>query len=474
MTRDPTDQSVPFRAVGLLASLVIVMLAVLLERIVATRLAVLVACFAAATTILLARHLYGRREWYLLFLCAVLIALTLRLHPQPLASIETGTEQAAFLMAFVLLLGLVNHAASSSLSVRQVGAYLTRQPPGRRFRALYVGTGAMSVLFNLGVVSFLTPLIQKGVQAEEKVPELSALNERRQLSAMMRGFAWSVIWSPTAMAPLAMMEILPGVDRRLWIGIGLVIFVAFLFVGSMEDRLRFRAVLSPAEPVALLPFPRTGMMRLLLSCAWLFGLSGMISWLTEESIVFGLMVASPVMLAGWIYAQKRAESLRPLNETGLVLRHVFMVQLPRSTPVAVTLAASGFIGRLSADIVPVEELAEALGLSQLPEFVLLWLIPIAVSLLSLLGVSPIMLAVFFGSMFAAFPVMPADATLIALAISCGWSLAMMFSPFATVVIIVNLISGHPAGRLSAGWNLWFGIICSCLLLPVFWLLTGGQ
>lgn len=474
MTRSASDRSDPIRVAGLLASLVIVMSAVLLERIVPTRLAVLVACFSAATTVVLARHLYGKREWYLLFLCAALVAVAFRIHPQPLALIEAGAEQAAFLMAFVLLLGLINHAASRSPSVQQVGVYLALQPTSRRFLSLYLGTGTMSVLFNLGIVSFLTPLIQKGVQSEGSPLDVRARNERRQLSAMMRGFAWSVIWSPTAMAPLAMMEILPGIDRRLWIGLGFVIFIAFLFVGMLEDRLRFRAVQPPSEPVIDSPFPRSGSLRLLMSCMWLFGLSGLISWLNDESIVFGLMAASPIMLAGWIYVQRRAEGSRPLDETGRVLRHVLIVQVPRSAPVAVTLAASGFIGRVAADIVPVEELAEVMGVLLIPEFVLLWLIPIAVSLLSLLGVSPIMLAVFFGSMFAALPILPADATLIALAISCGWSLAMMFSPFATVVIMVSLISNVRAGRLSAGWNLWFGIICSFLLLPVFWLLTGGQ
>ena len=75
---------------------------------------------------------------------------------------------------------------------------------------------------------------------------------------------------------------------------------------------------------------------------------------------------------------------------------------------------------------------------------------------------------------AGLPELPADATLIAFSISCGWALSMTFSPFATVVLIIARGSGIPAHVLTLRWNLGFTLIATALLFPIFFLMTGGQ
>ncbi|MFT7028611.1 MAG: hypothetical protein ACJAVS_002849, partial [Paracoccaceae bacterium] len=156
------------------------------------------------------------------------------------------------------------------------------------------------------------------------------------------------------------------------------------------------------------------------------------------------------------------------------LRIIAVTGLPRSAPVAITLACSGYIGRAGASLVPAEALAAALHLDAIPDYALLSLIPAALALLGLLAVSPIMMAIFFGSLFGALPQMPADPTLIAFSISCGWALSMTFSPFATVVLLINRVAGIPARSLTWDWNLGFTLIAAAALWPIFWVLTGGR
>ena len=115
-----------------------------------------------------------------------------------------------------------------------------------------------------------------------------------------------------------------------------------------------------------------------------------------------------------------------------------------------------------------------MGLAYIPDWVLLATMPPALAVISLLALSPTMMAVFMGSFFAALPELPADATLIAFSISCGWALSMTFSPFATVVLIIARGSGIPAHVLTLRWNLGFTLIATVLLFPVFFLMTGGQ
>ncbi|MDR5653728.1 hypothetical protein [Ruixingdingia sedimenti] len=415
----------------------------------------------------------GLRELYLIGLACALTVATVMFAPDPGAAVAGAFRQGVFLMAFVLMLGLLHEAASSSPAVSETGLFLTRQPATRRFYALYLGTGFMSVLFNLGTISFLLPLVQRGIAAAGPDDGLNHVRERRQISAMLRGFGWAVVWSPTAIAPLALFEILPNVDRMGWSLMGFGIFAVMLLVGAAEDRWSARGVRT-RRPRTAPAVPWAAMARFALVCLWLFGMAELVAWATGDTIVFGLICCCPLLMAGWIAAQTRGGPGVAARAVGRRLRHVALTRLPQAAGVAVTLGTSGYIGRLGAAFVPAEALAAALGVDRMPDWLLLALIPPAVSLSSLLGLSPIILAVFFGSLFAALPVLPADPTLLALAISCGWGLASSFSPFATVVLVASGLTGIRPVRMTLVWNLRFNLLASAALFPVFWLLTGGR
>ncbi len=97
-------------------------------------------------------------------------------------------------------------------------------------------------------------------RAAEEAPDdpLTPVRERRQLSAILRGFAWSVVWSPTAVAPLAVMQLMEGIDRARWIALGAVLATVMMAVGWVEDRWRWRRFTARARrvaPPAAPPFP---------------------------------------------------------------------------------------------------------------------------------------------------------------------------------------------------------------------------
>lgn len=134
---------------------------------------------AVFVTVLAAVRDLGLREKYLLTLCAALTLMTVWLHPDPPAVLQSDFDQASFLMAFLLLLNLLHEAASTSPSVARCGDYLTKQPPGRRYYALNSGSAVMAVLFNIGVVSLLVPLIQRGIESATPGDALNPVRERR-------------------------------------------------------------------------------------------------------------------------------------------------------------------------------------------------------------------------------------------------------------------------------------------------------
>lgn len=432
-----------------------------------------VAWVLVLTVVVLAGRQLSLREVYLLCASAGLAVLVVLTQPNPATILAGAMDQAVFLMAFILLLGLLQATARSSPSVGVLGEYLTRQPPGRRYLALSGGTSLLAVLFNLGVVSFLVPLIQQGIHRAGAEDGLNPVRERRQISALLRGFAWSVTWSPTAFAPLIVAELMPGVERTAWIGYGFALFTLLMLLGALEDRLRFRAY-RPSGKRPVMAFPRTAALRFIATTGWFLLLVVFFVEGFDESIVFGVLAACPLMMAGWLAAQIGLRSPRLMPALKTRLWGLVTTELPGSMNVAITLACSGFIGRAAAGLTPAAQVAAFLGLEAMPDWALLSAIPIFIAMISLLALSPTMMAVFMGSFFAALPEMPADATLLAFSISCGWALSMTFSPFATVVLVIARASGLPAARLTWGWNMPFTLMAAVMLVPLFALLTGGR
>ncbi|MEM8647552.1 MAG: hypothetical protein AAGF86_14560, partial [Pseudomonadota bacterium] len=150
------------------------------------------------------------REYYLLGVSFVLAVFVWRAEGDTWQTLLTGVDRGAYLASFMMLMALLREGAITSPSVKALGTYLTHQPPKRRFLALFSGSHFFSVLINLGAVSLLTPFIQRGVRGDAPLDapldEVQQIRERRQLSAVHRGFCWFLVWAPTAVTQ----AILPG------------------------------------------------------------------------------------------------------------------------------------------------------------------------------------------------------------------------------------------------------------------------
>ncbi|MEO0681595.1 MAG: hypothetical protein AAF192_14395 [Pseudomonadota bacterium] len=422
----------------------------------------------------LAAHRFGLREGYLMVLCGSLAALALSTRDDAAALLLTGLDQAAFLMAFIPLIGLIEQAARTAPAVREAGLYLIRQPPGRRWIALAAGTHAMAQLFNIGMVSLLTPLVMRGAEGDAD-PRLAEIRRRRGLSALLRGFSWAVVWSPTAVAPLVLSTLLPEAQRGPWIAAGFAISMLALALGWAEDRWRFRharAQLGLGAPSAPPAFPAAAYAELALICLILLGLVLIFMALTGGSVVFGLMASAPLILLGWVLRQSGGLGAPARRRTAARLRQIGGGWLPTVAPLAVTLAASGFVGRVGAALAPVEAWAAALGLASMPGWLFLWGLTMGVTLLSQFALSPIMMAVFFGALIAELPILPADVTWAALAISCGWAMAMLASPFATVVLMAMPMTGYSGRAMTWTWNAVYAPLCAAMLAAAYALLEG--
>ncbi|MCB1475174.1 MAG: hypothetical protein H6883_10470 [Rhodobiaceae bacterium] len=431
-----------------------------------------------AWVFMVALLIFRIRQWTLrdFYLLAVGVALAIVVYltkDTPWAIISRAIDQATFMMAFIILLGLLYETASTSPSVAICGEYLTRQPPSRRYYALYVGSAVLAVLFNVGVLAFLVPLIQRGVERATPGDALNPIRLRRQITPLVRGFSWGVIWSPTAFSPLVLVQLMPDLDRARWTLYGVAIFIIMMIVGGLEDRIRFRRY-RPVGPRISAEFPLRAAAYFVVACAALFTIVGVVVSLTGESVVVGLLVACPVMMVGWLFAQAGRDFLNAGPAVRARISVILGREVPGSVSIAMIMALSGFIGSIAAALVPASDLSEILYLNAVPDYVLLWLISVLVLASGQMALTPMAMAVFFGTVVSAMPVKPADPTLIALAISCGWALTGLGSPFSAATLLCSRATGIPAQRLAWSWNWAFAALALLVLVPVYYWATGGQ
>lgn len=433
----------------------------------------------------LALPLVRMREGYLIAVAVLLSALLAATGPAPLAGLGRGLDQAAFLVTFILSIGLLREAALTSPAILTCGLFMTRQPAGRRYIAVQLGASLMGALINLGALSLLAPLIQRGVREDRGKGAahyvVARVRERRQLTALIRGFAWALNWSPTTVTLAVLPAVIPDIHLLDLVAAGLCQSATMLLIGWVEDRIRFRGLRRLLSTRGWLPevspmrFPLKAFLALALVCVALGGLTALFRYLGSVKTVPGLLLAAPVVLIGWVLAQNlRAGAATAFAATGAQLALVSMRAIPATAREAMTLSTSGYIGIVGATLVPMQAVAQGLGLEALPEWLFLLALPVLMLSAGQLGPSPVMMVILLGTLIGSMPELPADPTLIAIALATGGAVATTATPFASGVIVLSRATGHPTTSISWRWNLPFALAAIAVLALLFPLLTGGQ
>lgn len=407
------------------------------------------------------------REW-LLFIVAVTLTFAAGHRPDAPARLSDALDLAAFFAAFIIALTLIKEAAARSRSVLKVGRYLTTRPPGRRYFAIAVGGHLMGVFLNFGAVSLLAPLIQNGTRDDggQIDPDL----ERRQITGLIRGFSWILLWAPTTLSQAVLLTLFSGVNYSLLVGTGLGASAVFILLGRAVDKYEWRHLKQRPSPGGDLTLPKRSIAIVTLVCATLVaGTFGLMA-LTGFTVAQALLFVAPVTTAVWLLVQSRTATGKP--EIVWRLSGIFAIQdaaAPGLARNAIALGLSGFIGRAAAMILPVSDLATQLNLAAMPGWLFLAMLPVLITLGGQVALSPILIVVFLGEVFQAIPNLPATPTQIVFALSAGWSLSMTASPNATATLLISSTCGIPPTKLTWKWNGHYALMCYAVLVVFFFL-----
>ncbi|HEY9549817.1 MAG TPA: hypothetical protein VIR45_09980, partial [Kiloniellaceae bacterium] len=139
---------------------------------------------------------------------------------------------------------------------------------------------------------------------------------------------------------------------------------------------------------------------------------------------------------------------------------------------AVALAAAGFIGTVAAALVPAEEVAAALSVAEMPGWIFLSLLSLAVWVGGQVALSPITTAVFLGSLVPELGALPVDPTAAVLAIAAGTAICTIGAPFASGTLMLARASGYSGVELAWKWNLPYTLTCMAVLAAVYAVLAS--
>ena len=154
------------------------------------------------------------------------------------------------------------------------------------------------------------------------------------------------------------------------------------------------------------------------------------------------------------------------------LGEITFMTIPGYVRVAVFIACAGFIGTLAAKLVPAGEVAAQIGLAGQPGWLVLWALTVTVWAFGQIGISPVAMAVFLGSLVAELPDMPVDMTLAALAIAAGTAVCSTGAPFSSGALMLARATGYSSFTLTWRWNGPYTLIAMAVLAVVYAVLAG--
>jgi len=417
---------------------------------------------ALALLVLLAPQVGRNRQVFVAVGIAVTVALAWQT-PQWMIDAKAGLEKAAFICAFFCALAGLRSVAQGSVAIQNAGQFLAKQPPGRRYLALTFGGQMFALVLNYGAIGLLGSLAMANARTE-KDPEIRRHRTRRMLLAIQRGFTSTLPWSPLSFAVAITTALIPNTSWATVAIPGLVTGALMAGVGwALDSIFKPRSNLS-ARPRAqpdgnwLLMWPLFTLLSIILtSIVALFLLTGI-------RVVGLVILVVPVVAGLWAFLQTRgfAHGKGSIGFLGWLKTHVF-TELPGVSGEVVLLMMAGYIGTVgSALLLPILA-SSGLDLSGFPTPLILlaciWIIP----LVGQIGMNPILAVTLLAPFIPSADTLGVTPAAIVLAITAGWALTGVTSPFTATTLLIGSFAKVSARHVGWKWNGGYFLIAATIL-----------
>ncbi|MEQ8447705.1 MAG: hypothetical protein RIB57_17630 [Pelagibacterium sp.] len=364
-------------------------------------------------------------------------------------TLQEVSGTAMYLPSLLAVLAFLRAAATASPALEAAGRYIVNQPPGRRFAMLAMGTNVFGVLLNVGGLLMLLDIALHGRGEEDKRDDrVRAIQARRMTSAVVRGFAATLFWSPFGVGMSLGLTLLPDFSWIEFLPIGLLSSALFLLVGWVMDRLESPRSTRPAS------FSRSAGLHQLL--AMVLHLATIILLTTSVEYGFGVSLRASILLVIpsyaiiWHVVSCLMRGMRP-DTSRTVLKAGFVEWNKIANEIGILLASS-YIGLVLAEFVPSGLLADLASCFGLTGGVLACLISVSIVILSIIGLNPMITAIIIMASMSTMEVALLPSSMLVLSILLGWATAMLLSPMTATIIIAARLAGRPVLEVGLRWN----------------------
>lgn len=391
----------------------------------------------------------GRR---MLAFALAMVPAALALHPHPVPLLLGALMSAATLMGLFAALGMLREAAETSPLVAACGEAMVRQPPGRRYAVLALGSHLISVVLNFGVLPLLGTMVMRGntLEAAGGDPKVAAIRKQRMMSALLRGFMLMTVWSPLSVSFAVTQSVVHGVPWMTLIPLQLALTALLMLLGWALDRHSF-----PPRPLPASPRANPGwapLVKLGLLVAAVVALAMTVAAALGVKPVIGAMIAVPAAAMAWLTAQTREAGGAAVVLAGRRLAGGLCYSFPAFRNEVAMVGGAMFTGTVAGALIPPEAIAHLVVGLGLPPALLAVLIVLAVMALAQIGFSQIISVTLLGGTAAELARMGLDPLVLASGLMGAWALSTGSTPVGAAVLTVARIADEPVSVVTRRWN----------------------
>ncbi|PKU21722.1 hypothetical protein [Telmatospirillum siberiense] len=373
--------------------------------------------------------------------------------PDPLSLLGRALDDGAFIVGLFAALSLLRDAAESSHLVQTCGGWMVRQPPGRRYLVLSVGSHLISLVLNFGVLPLLGTMVLKGntLEAAGGDVRVTAIRQQRMMTAVLRGYCMMTVWSPLSICFAVTQVSVPGIAWWRLLPLQLGLAVLLMGLGWVMDRRAFPGTQAPRGA------EQAGGHRPMYALGILIGavVTCSVAWAETLGVrpVIGAMMVVPVSALIWLTAQHW--SAQPQAAVAMAFRRLgqrLTVSMPSYRNEFVILGGAMFFGRLASAFLSPEITAKIIGLVPLPPVAVSVLLAWAMMLLANFGVPQIVTVTLLGSAVTNLTRLGIDPLVLASGLMGAWSLSATTTPVGAAALTVARLSGVSSTTVAHEWN----------------------
>lgn len=385
--------------------------------------------------------------------------------------IVKAINNSGFLVFLLVAAGLLRKAAGTSELVRQCGAAIINQPPGRRYLVLALGGNFFGFFLSVGALNVLCTMARNSIYLQGPFApgsdrkKFAGIRLRRTGLAIVRGFSSTALWSPLSIPIALILANNPVLGWPDLVGAGAAIATTFFLLGWTLDKVENRGYprrpisnqLSGAETLAL--FSR------LVGLVMLSPVLGfVVSDLAELSYIFGvLMCMAPISLL-WFIAQcasgKQARTVRTATRTFARMAGGALVDM---RPEVTIFVCAGFLSVLLVPQIDAEKLGELIISAGLTSGMILAVICWTIFVLSFLGLNVVFQIAFTGELLRVMPGLEIDPRFSVIALTATFAVIIGFAPLSIPIRLAASSLGTSGWDVGVRWNWAYSMIAMTLI-----------